>query len=234
LAWKSARQDTCWSPEKGKVGERYLLGGENLTLKQMLDTLAKITGLPRAHSENSSWARAGCVAYASTAFFADWSGASRAIPVEGVKIARHMIVCGLLARQALNWDFKRGRWPRRSKRAVRLVRSERLHRQEPRQAHGSRRRLGFCSGRSSDRFVFVLYRRPLWRHLRRFDAHPRHIRPSKPNSPLAQAARIQGSAPRMKVRLCNAFRHSRRHSGTMIVEVLLTGYRQCRVWSNLG
>src|ERR1700687_4457313 len=31
--------------EKGKVGERYLLGGENLTLKQMLDTLAKITGL---------------------------------------------------------------------------------------------------------------------------------------------------------------------------------------------
>ncbi len=31
--------------EKGKVGERYLLGGENLTLKAMLDTLAKITGL---------------------------------------------------------------------------------------------------------------------------------------------------------------------------------------------
>src|SRR5262249_38958543 len=32
--------------EKGKVGERYLLGGENLTLKQVLDTLAKTTGLP--------------------------------------------------------------------------------------------------------------------------------------------------------------------------------------------
>ena len=31
--------------EKGRVGERYLLGGENLTLKQMLDTLAKISGL---------------------------------------------------------------------------------------------------------------------------------------------------------------------------------------------
>src|SRR5712692_6278193 len=29
--------------EKGKVGQRYLLGGENLTLKQMLDALAKIT-----------------------------------------------------------------------------------------------------------------------------------------------------------------------------------------------
>jgi dihydroflavonol-4-reductase len=32
--------------EKGKSGERYILGGENLTLKQILDKLAEITGLP--------------------------------------------------------------------------------------------------------------------------------------------------------------------------------------------
>jgi dihydroflavonol-4-reductase len=32
--------------EKGKSGERYILGGENLTLKQLLDRLAAITGLP--------------------------------------------------------------------------------------------------------------------------------------------------------------------------------------------
>jgi dihydroflavonol-4-reductase len=32
--------------EKGKSGERYILGGENLTLKQILDKLARITGLP--------------------------------------------------------------------------------------------------------------------------------------------------------------------------------------------
>ena len=32
--------------EKGKAGERYILGGENLTLKQILDKLAAITGLP--------------------------------------------------------------------------------------------------------------------------------------------------------------------------------------------
>ena len=32
--------------EKGKPGERYILGGENLTLKQILDKLGKITGLP--------------------------------------------------------------------------------------------------------------------------------------------------------------------------------------------
>jgi dihydroflavonol-4-reductase len=32
--------------EKGRSGERYILGGENLTLKQILDKLAVITGLP--------------------------------------------------------------------------------------------------------------------------------------------------------------------------------------------
>ncbi|MGA7081157.1 MAG: hopanoid-associated sugar epimerase [Terriglobales bacterium] len=32
--------------EKGMSGERYILGGENLTLKEILDRLAAITGLP--------------------------------------------------------------------------------------------------------------------------------------------------------------------------------------------
>jgi dihydroflavonol-4-reductase len=32
--------------EKGRSGERYILGGENLTLKQILDKLAVTTGLP--------------------------------------------------------------------------------------------------------------------------------------------------------------------------------------------
>jgi dihydroflavonol-4-reductase len=32
--------------EKGKSGERYILGGENLTLKQILDRLAEISGMP--------------------------------------------------------------------------------------------------------------------------------------------------------------------------------------------
>ena len=32
--------------EKGKSGERYILGGENLTLKQILDKLGTIAGLP--------------------------------------------------------------------------------------------------------------------------------------------------------------------------------------------
>ena len=32
--------------ERGRDGERYILGGENMTLKQILDTLGELTGLP--------------------------------------------------------------------------------------------------------------------------------------------------------------------------------------------
>jgi len=75
--------------EKGKVGERYLLGGENLTLKQMLDALAKITGLPAPKLKIPHGLALG-VAYANTAF-SRLLGREPGIPVEGVKIARHMM-----------------------------------------------------------------------------------------------------------------------------------------------
>jgi dihydroflavonol-4-reductase len=46
--------------ERGRVGERYILGGENLTLKQILDLLAEISGRPRVrlripHSIALAW-----------------------------------------------------------------------------------------------------------------------------------------------------------------------------------
>jgi len=75
--------------EKGKVGERYLLGGENLTLKAMLDTLAKITGL-RAPSLKIPHGLALGAAYANTVF-SRLLGREPGIPIEGVKIARHMM-----------------------------------------------------------------------------------------------------------------------------------------------
>ncbi|MCJ7585715.1 MAG: NAD-dependent epimerase/dehydratase family protein [Anaerolineales bacterium] len=33
--------------ERGRVGQRYILGGENLTLKQVLDLLSEVSGLPQ-------------------------------------------------------------------------------------------------------------------------------------------------------------------------------------------
>jgi len=75
--------------DKGKVGERYLLGGENLTLKAMLDLLAKITGL-RAPGLKIPHGLALGVAYANTVF-SRLLGREPGIPIEGVKIARHMM-----------------------------------------------------------------------------------------------------------------------------------------------
>jgi dihydroflavonol-4-reductase len=75
--------------EKGKVGERYLLGGENLTLKGMLDLLARITGL-RAPMLKIPHGLALGVAYANT-MFSRLIGREPGIPIEGVKIARHMM-----------------------------------------------------------------------------------------------------------------------------------------------
>jgi dihydroflavonol-4-reductase len=40
-----ARTHVC-ALEEGRFGERYILGGENLTLKQILDKMSAITGLP--------------------------------------------------------------------------------------------------------------------------------------------------------------------------------------------
>jgi len=75
--------------EKGKIGERYLLGGENLTLKGMLDILAKITGLHAPMLKIPHGLALG-VAYANTVF-SRLVGREPGIPIEGVKIARHMM-----------------------------------------------------------------------------------------------------------------------------------------------
>jgi len=75
--------------EKGIVGERYLLGSENLTLKAVLDLLAKITGLPAPSMKIPHGVALG-VAYAETAF-SRLLGREPQIPVEGVKIAQHMM-----------------------------------------------------------------------------------------------------------------------------------------------
>ena len=73
--------------ERGKVGERYLLGAENLTLKEMLDTLAKITGLAAPGMKIPHGVALG-VAYVESTL-SRLVGREPQIPVEGVKIAQH-------------------------------------------------------------------------------------------------------------------------------------------------
>jgi len=102
--------------DKGKVGERYLLGGENLTLKAMLDLLAKITGL-RAPGLKIPHGLALGVAYANTVF-SRLLGREPGIPIEGVKIARHMMFVDC-SRAQRELGFKAGPVAAALERAVR-------------------------------------------------------------------------------------------------------------------
>jgi dihydroflavonol-4-reductase len=102
--------------EKGKIGERYLLGAENLTLKGVLDTLANLTGLPAPKLKIPHGLALG-VAYANTAF-SRLLGREPGIPVEGVKIARHMMFVNATRAQK-ELGFKPGSVAAAFERAVR-------------------------------------------------------------------------------------------------------------------
>jgi len=73
--------------EKGRAGERYILGGRNMTLKQILDALSAITGrrAPRLRLPHAIALAAG---YADQ-LFSRLAGREPQIPVEGVKMSRH-------------------------------------------------------------------------------------------------------------------------------------------------
>jgi dihydroflavonol-4-reductase len=103
VAVEDAVRGHLLAAERGKVGERYLLGGKNLTLKELLDTLAKITGLP-APARQIPHAVALVAAYADAAF-SRVLGREPRIPVEGVRIARHkMFVNDAKARKELGYE----------------------------------------------------------------------------------------------------------------------------------
>jgi len=72
---------------RGRIGERYILGGRNMTLKQILDALSAITGRP-APRVRLPHAVALAAGYADE-FFSRLVGREPQIPVEGVKMSRH-------------------------------------------------------------------------------------------------------------------------------------------------
>ncbi|MEJ5369360.1 MAG: hopanoid-associated sugar epimerase [Bryobacteraceae bacterium] len=72
--------------EHGRPGERYILGSENLTLKQIFDLLSQITGRP-APRLRLPWAVAFAAAAADT-FRARLTGSPPRAPLDAVRMAR--------------------------------------------------------------------------------------------------------------------------------------------------
>ena len=72
--------------ERGKAGERYILGAENLTLAQILQTLARLTGR-KAPTIRLPYAVAYCAGACSTAW-ANLTGTAPRVPLDAVRMAR--------------------------------------------------------------------------------------------------------------------------------------------------
>jgi dihydroflavonol-4-reductase len=74
--------------EKGRIGERYILGGRNFTLKEMFDALAGVTEIASPKTRVPHWV---AESYARLENF--WSiqiaGRDPDVPLESVKLARH-------------------------------------------------------------------------------------------------------------------------------------------------
>ena len=108
--------------EKGRSGERYILGHQNLSLKAMLDRLAAITGHPAPQSALPNW-----IPYTAAwidEYLLAAIGKTPSIPVDGVRMAgQYMYYDGskavrelglpqtpvdLALRDAVDWFVTRG------------------------------------------------------------------------------------------------------------------------------
>ncbi len=102
--------------EKGRSGERYILGGENLTLKQILDKLAAITGLPSPKVRVPY-----CVALATgvvdEVVTGRILGREPRATIEAVRMGRKkMFVSSAKAERELGWKSVAGGWRAASRR----------------------------------------------------------------------------------------------------------------------
>src|SRR5579872_7472152 len=89
--------------ERGRLGERYILGGENLTLKQALEILSRVSGRP-APRVRVPHVLAMAAGYGDAALSLLLRREPR-IPLEGVRMARHsMFVNSEKARAELGFS----------------------------------------------------------------------------------------------------------------------------------
>jgi dihydroflavonol-4-reductase len=85
--------------QRGRIGQRYILGGRNMTLKEILDSLATATHR-RAPRIKMPYAAALAAGYAEN-IFCSVTGREPRIPLEGVRMSRHkmFVDCSLATRE---------------------------------------------------------------------------------------------------------------------------------------
>ncbi len=92
--------------EKAQPGERYILGGENLTLKQILDKLGAMTGLPSPKVKVPYGVALAAGAWGSLVVGGMMKREPRAT-IEAVQMSRKkMFVTSSKAERELGWDWR--------------------------------------------------------------------------------------------------------------------------------
>lgn len=76
--------------ERGKVGERYILGCRNLTLKEIFEMLSRISSIPMPRFKMPYGIALG-LAYLNTAYARWVSHKAPRIPIDGVRMARKLM-----------------------------------------------------------------------------------------------------------------------------------------------
>lgn len=86
-------RDVAWGHllalKKGKTGDRYILGNENLALKSLLDLLAQITGLPAPQRSIPAWIPLSA-AWVDEQILAPL-GKRPTVPIDGVRMAKQQM-----------------------------------------------------------------------------------------------------------------------------------------------
>ncbi|BAC89688.1 hopanoid-associated sugar epimerase [Gloeobacter violaceus] len=72
--------------ERGRSGERYILGHRDLSFKALLDTLAEVTGIPAPQMAVPDWLPLG-VAWIDEQLLSPLLGRPPSVPIDGVRMA---------------------------------------------------------------------------------------------------------------------------------------------------
>jgi dihydroflavonol-4-reductase len=73
--------------EKGRVGEKYILGNRDMTLKEIFDALSRLTGIPSPRVRLPHWVPLAAAAVDTLA--SRLTGRQPRVPLEGVRMSRH-------------------------------------------------------------------------------------------------------------------------------------------------
>ena len=84
---RDVAQGHILAAERGRTGEKYILGHRNMTLKEILDTLSSLTGLPSPRLRLPHWIPLAAAAVDTLA--ARVTGRPPRVPLEGVRMSRY-------------------------------------------------------------------------------------------------------------------------------------------------